>query len=476
MLKGIFWDLFEKISNQGISFFISILLARLLSPGEFGLLGMVLVLVSMSQIFLDMGLSAAIIQRQDLTPKHYSSVFYLNLGIGILLSITVFFSAGFIADFYDKPALLNIFKVFSVIFIVNALAIVQNAQFAKDMNFKIPALIRVVATIVGGSTGVWMAYHDYGIWSLVTQYLLSTSVFVSGIWIVSKWRPGWQFDFGAVKDLWGFSSKLFASGVLDAIFTRMDVVVIGKLFSANTLGFYTRAQTMNNMVVQYSSGSLARVFFPAISRIQSDTEQVRILYAKAINLVSFLVFMLLGLLFLCAEDIFVLLFTEKWLPSVKYFQILVLGGYVYPLSSIMLNVLSGRGKSGRFLKLEILKKALLVIGLVVGFSYGIEGYLYSLAVVYVFSLLLNMYFLAKEIHMTIKKQLKNIVVYLVIALFSVVVVYFIEPNLSQIRIWHLLLTGTTFMTTYLGICLITKPKAITFLANQYYSRIKKPVI
>lgn len=476
MFKGVLWDLFEKLSNQGISFVISVFLARLLSPEEFGLIGMVFVIVGMSQVFLDMGLSAAIIQRQDLTQKHYSSVFFLNIFVGILLSLIVFFSAGLIADFYNQPALYDICRVLSIMFILNSLVIIQNAQFRKNMDFKKPAIIRVVATFIGGIVGIFMAFQEFGVWSLVAQSLLSGLVFTLGLWLLSDWRPVRQFDLAAIKDLWGFSSKLFVSGILDAIFTRLDIIIIGKIFSASALGFYTRAQTMNNMVVQYSSGSLAKVFFPAISKMQHDIEQVKALFLKAITLVSFLVFGFLGFLFLCSEDIFVLLFTEKWLPSVKYFQILVLAGYVYPLSSIMVNVISGRGNSTAFLKLEVLKKILLGLGLIIGFTNGILGFLYCLVIVYFLSIVLNIYYVSKEINITMLLQFRTIFTYFIIAFISVGLLWIADTFFIQDRFWHLLMVGSLFTTFYLLINLIARTNAILFLITQFNRRLKQSVV
>jgi teichuronic acid exporter len=476
MLKGIFWDLFEKISNQGISFGISILLARLLSPAEFGLIGMVMVFVGMSQVFLDMGLSSALVQRQQVNEVQYSSVFYLNIAIGLALTLLLYFSSGLIAAFYERPELIPICKALSLLFVLDSFIIVQNAQFAKVLDLKKPAIIRVIATLISGSVGVMMAFNGFGVWSLVTQSLLAAFIFVVGVWFVSSWRPVLKFEFQTVKELWGYSSKLFFSGFLDATFTRLDVLVIGKLFSANTLGYYTRAQSFNYLIIQYTSGSLARVFFPVISRIQHNTAEVREIYEKAITVISFMVFGLLGFFFLCAEDIFVLLFSAKWLPAVKFFKILLLAGYAYPLSSIMVGVLSGRGQSGKFLKLEILKKILMLAAFGFGFMFGITGFLYALVIVMFLSVLLNMYFVQNEIDYSLLKQFSIIFQYFIVAAIAVAIVYFAGNWFSNNRFWYTFQAGLLFTVGYLLLNLSVKAKAISLLITKFNEKTGKAIL
>jgi len=467
MFKGILWDLFEKVSNQGIGFFISIILARLLSPEQFGLVGMVMVFVGMSQIFLYLGLGQALIQKRIVSDIEYSSVFYLNVFAGLVLTIILYFSSGLIAEFYQRPEVKPICEVLSVLFIIDSFIIVQISLFTKKLDFKKPAIARVIATVVSGGLGIIMALNGYGVWSLVMQSLLSALLFVVVIWIASNWRPGLHFELNAIKGLWGFSSRLFLSGILDGIFSRLDIVIIGKMFSANTLGFYTRAQTFNNLISQYTSGSIGRVFFPSISIIQDNTEEVRLFYKKTINIVSFLVFGLLGFLLLCATDIFIFLFTVKWLPAVTYFKLLLLSGYVYPLSVIMIGVLSGRGKSGKFLKLEILKKALVIFAFIIGFAWGIVEFLYGLALVNFLSLLLNMYFVQNEIRYPLKQQFQLVFGYSLIAAISSLMVLFITPWFSDVTILYIIQTGLLFSTIYILLNLILRTPGLSYLVMKF---------
>ncbi|GAB2531003.1 lipopolysaccharide biosynthesis protein [Rufibacter soli] len=463
MLKGVLWDLVEKFSNQGVSLGISIILARLLSPEEFGLIGMVMVIIGMSQMFLDMGFGSALVQRQDVTNKHYSSVFFINILVGALLTIALYFSSPLISSFYERPELEDICKALSFLFLIDSFIIVQYTIFAKELNFKTPAIVRVTSTLLSGMVGVYLAYNGFGVWSLVIQSLIGAVLSVSGIWIGSSWKPILFFDSKIIRELWSFGSKMFASGVIDSVFSRLDVLIIGKIFSANTLGFYTRAQSFNNLVIQYTSGSLARVFFPTISNIQHDLKEVKELYMNVISIVSFLVFGLLGFFYLSAEDLFVFLFTDKWLPAVKYFQILMLGGYAFPLNNIMISILSGRGKSNKFLKLELFKKGLLCLAFGSGLLFGIYGFLYSLVIVYFFMLLLNIYFVKNEIDLTMSSQLREIFQYCLISIIIVAPLTYYSHYFSDYRLIALIQAGISFLVLYLILNLLFKTKVIVLL-------------
>lgn len=473
MIRSLFWDLFEKVFTQGIGFLITIVLARLLSPEEFGLIGMILVIITISQVFLNMGFGMALIQKRNVTEIEYSSVFCLNLLTGIVLTLLLYFSSGLIAGFYDLKSLKPICQSLSPLFVLDAFIIVQLALFTKNLELKIPAVVRIIATIISGTLAVILAYRGFGVWSLVTQSLLSSAIFGAGIWMASRWKPRLRFRLSAIKELWLFSSKVFLSGLLDNFFTRIDVIIIGKMYSTATLGFYTRAQSFNNLIVQYTSGSLARVFFPTISKIQYDTEAVRIIYQKALEVISFLVFPALCLCFLCAPQIFILLFSEKWLPAVEYFRMLLLSGYVYPLSAIMVAIISGRGRSEKFLRLEILKKVLLSLAIIVGFSSGIIAFLYCLAVAYLFSLFLNMYFVKAEIQFSFSRQAQIIVPYFLLSIATALLVYQLRSLYSADNIFYLLEASIVFASVYLLLNFVLKTRGVIYARNAFVKLVAR---
>jgi teichuronic acid exporter len=466
-LKGIFWDLVDKILNQGIGFIISIFLARILTPEDFGLVGMVMVVVNFSQVFMDMGFSTALIQKQEITEEQYSTIFYLNVLVGGCLTCLMFFLSEPIARFYDQSIISSLIKGISLLFFINSLSIIQTTQYLKAINLKPPALFRGIAVAISGGVGIAMAYSGFGVWSLIAQSLLNAIIFTILIWVVSNWRPMLYFRLTSIKELWNYGYKIFLSGFLENIFSRLDVLIIGKIFNPTSLGFYTRAQSLNNLVVQYSSGSLLKVFFPAITKHQNDTIKVSEVYSRTLIIVSFAALGLLSVLFVCASHIIVLLFTEKWLPSVKYFKILVLGGYAYPLSSIMVNVISARGKSGEFLKLEILKKVILTINFIIGFQIGISAFLYGLAIFSFLAVLLNMYFVSKELSLTVLKQIRKIAPYFVIAIISSFSGLVVSDYISVDRSYMLIIEAGTVISVYLLLNFIIGSNAILLLKENY---------
>jgi len=350
------WDFFGKIATHGMGFIVSVFLARLLEPSDFGLVAMVMVIIGIATVFTDIGLGSALIQRRRSHTTHYSSVFYFNIAIGLLLTTITYLSASWISEFYNNEQLILLTQVMSLLFIINAFTSVQSTILRKELNYKLLTKIRLISSLVSGVVGISLAFLDAGVWSLVAQALSMKIVYNIYIWIAAQWKPTLSFSWKALTQLWGFGFRMFLSGMLNAIFTRLDFIIIGKLFLPETLGFFQMAKSLNLMVVQYTSGSLTAVLFPVLSKVQNDLPRFQNIIIKSLGVISFVVFLLLGALYLISEELIVLLFTEKWLPSVEIFKILVLSGFSYPISALLVNILSSRGNSKAFLRLEIYKK------------------------------------------------------------------------------------------------------------------------
>ncbi|BDD10062.1 lipopolysaccharide biosynthesis protein [Fulvitalea axinellae] len=418
-LKAFVWDFGGKLANQGVGFVISIFLARLLEPEEFGLLAMVNVVVGLSGVFMDVGLGGALVQRKRVLPVHYSSVFFFNLTLGLLLTGTLFFSADYVAGFYERPALKAITQVMAFAFLLNAFGAVQATHLRRELRYNAIVKAGVIAGTLSGALGVFLAFEGYGVWALVTQNLSGALLRVLLIWFFSQWTPKILFSFKALRQLWGFGFRMFLSGLLDAFFTRLDVMIIGKIFSPGILGYFQRAKGLDGMVVQYSSGSLMSVLFPVLSKLQNDLRQFRQVVFRSYHMLAYVVFLLLGGVYLVSEDLIVLLFTEKWMPSVPIFRILVLSGFVYPFSALLVNVLSGRGNSRDFLRLEVIKKVVMGINLLVGFYFGLEGYLYGLVLVGLNAVCWNTWFASREMGQCFQYLLRLPLPYLLLSLATV---------------------------------------------------------
>mgnify|MGYP003384353521 CR=1 FL=1 len=474
--KGILWDFIGKLFNQGITFFVSIFLARLLLPEDFALIAMVMAFFGIARVFIDLGLSEALIQQQDIDDIHYSSIFWLNLFLAIVIATIFYFGAPQVSQFFHQDQLNNLAKVLSSTFVLGALGAVHTAILRKKMDFKYLSQINIISAIVSGILGIYAAYNGYGVWSLVIQYVSAAIIRLFLLWKGVKWIPSFRFSWIAVKPLWNFSKKLFLSAVLNNISVQLDVFVIGKLFAPATLGFYSRGKTLNYLISSYSSGSLTAVLFPALSRMQHDIDQVKEKVVKFFQLAAFVSFYLGGVLYITAEDVIVLMFTDKWMMTVPYFRIMVLTTFAYPLSAIVLTPLTSLGRSDIFLKLEIIKKIMLIPIYLIGFQFGISGFLYATLVLHLAAITLNGYYSGKLINWSVKKQWIEILIYAIPAYIGSGTAFILLPNsLIPNHYIHFLLTGSIFTLYYIFINLIFKTKASQLIINLALPLIKKTI-
>ena len=465
--KAFGWDIIGRIGNQGIGFVISIILARLLTPADFGLLAMVTVVIGISQIFSDVGLGSALIQRKDVTDEHYGSVFYFNVVVGLILAITLFFSSSYIALFYNRPEIKPLCQVMSLTFIVNSFGNVRRQWLYKNINYKIPTQAALIGMISGGSLGVLMAFKGFGVWSLVAQSLLSGIVTNIYLYFATKWKPRFVFSFKALKELWQYGFNMFLSSIIETLSNQVDKLIIGKLFSPASLGFYFRAKSLDTLVSNYTSGTLMSVMFPVLSNIQDDDTRFKNIIYRTFHLLNFATFFLLGIFLLCAKDIIVILFSAKWLPCVEYYQILVLGGFVFPFSSLLVNILSSRGNSKAFLRLEIIKKTPLLIVFIVGFWFGITGFLTGVVISSYLALICNIYFAAKE--MNVKSSWFYAIIWKYISIWIILTagLYIINQYfLIKHTIIHLFSFTIVFSGLYLLSCKIFKLEGFIIAINE----------
>ena len=472
-LSAVSWDFFGKLARNLTGFIVTIFLARLLEPSDFGLIAMIMVIIGIAFIFSDVGLGSALIQRRRLLPIHYNSVFYFNIFIGMTLTVLTFFSATAISQFYDNEKLVLITQVMSILFLINAFSSTQNSKLRRELNYAALAKANVSASVLSGIVGIVLAFNDAGVWSLVAQALSRGIFYNVSVWYASQWVPSMSFSLKALKQLWGFGFRMFLSGLLEVVFTQLDVLIIGKLFSPAMLGFYDQAKRLNAMIIQYSSGSIMAVLFPVLSKVQTDLSRFQNIVIKTLGLISFIVFLLLGVMYLISEELIVLMFTEKWLPSVDYFKILVLSGFAYPVSALLVNILSSRGNSKAFLRLEIYKKILQSINFYVGFLWGIEGFLYGLVVVSIFGLSLNILFASKEIKLSFLTFTKPILIQMIISIMTVLLVMLIVGGIEMHNILLIIIKSSIFVIIYFGLNILFRTSSYTFVLEQALPVIKR---
>ena len=441
-IKAFTWTFFGKVGAQGMSFIVSVFLARLLEPADFGLIAMVMVIFGLATVFTDVGLGAALIQRRRVLPIHYSSVFYFNITIGSILTLATYYSASWISRFYEMEELIALIQVMSLLFVVASLSSVQNTLLHKNLEYALLTKIGIFSSLISGLAGITMAYTGYGVWSLVAQLLLNGLVYNIVVWSISTWSPSLTFSLKALTQLWSFGFRIFLSGMLDAIFTRLDFLIIGKLFPPATLGYMQRAKSLNNMVVQFSSSSLMTVLFPILSKVKNDLARYQNIIVRILGVICFVVFMLVGGLYVISGELIVFLFSEKWLPSVELFKILALSGFSYPISALLVNILKSRGNSRIFLRLEIYKKTLMAANFAILYFYGINSYLYGLVGVSILSVLLNIYYASREIKLPFIVFIKPIFVQACLAIISAVITVMLTSHLMLLDFTLIITKGS----------------------------------
>ena len=461
--SGVTWNIIGKLSTQIVTFIVSIFLARLLSRSDFGLVAMAMVFISISQAFMDFGLTTALIQKKNPTVVQINTTFYINLILAVVLTVFMISFSGFIGRFYQNDEVGEIIRIISLLFIVYAATGVQRAMLTKQLKIKTLTISNLVGAFVQGVLGVWLAFNNYGAWSLVYSNIAGSLVTCMMLWLQSSWRPKLVFQLSEIKELFNFGYKLFFSRLLDSIYVKLDELVIGRLFNSDTLGAYSRSKSFNHMIVSYTSDSLGNVFFPVISHIQDNVEQIKRVVVKSLEIISFLVFLLIALLYLDAESLIVILFGEKWLMSVDYFKILAFMAYGFPVSAILVNILLGMGHSGKFLKLELWKKTIGLSGMFIGFMWGIYGYLWASVVTTIIGVTFNMFFVSKVIPLKVLEQWKILVKYALIAVIAFVPVWSLNQLLPH-NLWLILIVNTfAFTLLYIGFNVILKTKGFGLL-------------
>lgn len=471
--KAFIWDFSGKMATHGMGFVVSIFLARLLSPSDFGLIAMVMVIIGIASVFTDVGLGGALIQRRRVHPVHYSSVFYFNVFTGFILTLLTYFSAPWISEFYNNEELLPLTQMMSISFLLGSLSSVQNTRLRKELNYALLTKFGLFSSLISGVIGISLAFWGAGVWSLVAQTLSAGIMYNILIWTAGHWRPTLEFSWKALTQLWGFGFRMFVSALIASTFERLDFLIIGKLFLPATLGFFQRAKSLNTMVVQYSSGSLMAVLFPVLSKVQKDLPRFQNIVMKGLGVISFVVFLLLGALYLISEELIVLLFSDKWLPSVDFFKILVLSGFSYPMSALLVNILASRGKSKAFLRLEIYKKIIVAMNFVVLYFWGINSYLYGMIVVSTFTISLNILFASREIALPFYLFVKPILTQMSVAIITVLLTVAMTRNIELMSIIMLILKGSLFTFLYILLNYMMKTSSFEHFLEQIIPFIQK---
>ncbi|MDO5664498.1 MAG: lipopolysaccharide biosynthesis protein [Bacteroidia bacterium] len=422
-LKGVSWSAIDNIAGSGIVFLVGLILARLLSPQEFGLIGMITIFIAVSNSIINSGFSNALIRKVDASDKDYDTVFIYNLIVSLLLYLVLYACAPLISQFYNTPKLTVITRVVGIVLIFNALGIIQYTLLAKAVDFKTQAKISIIASVGSGIIGVGMAFYGFGVWSLVAQQISRQFLNSLFLWILNSWRPSFQFSKRSFRELFGFGSKLMISGIIATVFQNVYYLVIGKFYTPAILGQYTRAEQFNNIFSQNLTSIVQRVSYPVLSTIQNEEERLLVAYRKVIKITMMITFALMLGMAAIAKPMVLALIGEKWMPAVLYLQIMCFAGMLYPLHAINLNMLQVKGRSDLFLKLEVYKKIIMILPIVLGVFLGIEYLLLGSVFTSFISFYLNSYYSAALIKYSTLQQIKDILPAFAIAFLTAIVIW-----------------------------------------------------
>ena len=407
-VKGVSWSFIDNLASSGIFFLVGLVLARLLTPSEYGIMAIITIFIAVSNSIVDSGFSNALIRKTDAKRVDYNTVFIFNLIVSTALYVALFFLAPIISDFFREPLLVDVMRVIGWVLLINALAIIPRTLFVKEVNFKTQTKVSLIASVSSGVIGIGMALSGMGVWSLVGQQLSRQLLNTLFLWVYCKWRPVCEFSVQSFKELFGFGSKLLLSGLLNTVFNEIYSLVIGRCYTAAQLGQYTRASQFNQIFSSNLTTVIQRVSYPVLSSIQDEPERLREAYRKVIKSTMLITFACMLGLAAVAKPLIILLIGEKWLPAVGFLQIICFSGMLYPLHAINLNILQVKGRSDLFLRLEVIKKIIAVGPLLLGVFFSIEYMLWGSVFTSLIAYFLNSYYSANLINYPTRDQVKDI--------------------------------------------------------------------
>lgn len=425
-ISGTIWSAADAFLGQGVTFLVGIILARLLTPAEYGLIGIVLIFTIILSGVVDSGFSNALIRKKDTTDADYNTMFITNMVISIVLFVQLYFSAPLIAKFFARHELVDLCRVMGLILIIQALSITQTTILTKQIDFKTKTKASLVSAIGSGVVGIGMAYAGLGVWALVGQQISRNLLYTVALWVLVHWWPKFSFNKDSFHYMWGFGWKLMVSGLLNNIWNQLYQVVVGKFYSPATLGQYTRSKEYAGIFSQNFATIIQRVSYPALAEVQGDTDRMVLAYRKIIKVTMFITALSMLLIGAIAEPLIYCLIGPQWGEAASYLPLICLSMVLYPLHSINLNMLQIQGRSDIFLYLEIVKKIISIIPLLLGIFVGIYYMLWGVVITGIIAFFLNSYYTGKRLGYSSWMQLKDISGSFELSFFIAIIVYFFK--------------------------------------------------
>lgn len=474
-VKGVGWSFADSILGQGITFIVGLVLARLLSPEEYGLIGIVTIFTSILGGVVDSGFGTALIRKQDCTDDDYNTMFITNLTFSIVLYVGLFFSAEAIARFFERQQLVGLVRVLGFSLIIDALSIVQYTRLAKRIDFKTKTKASLISAILSGVVGIGMAFAGFGVWALVAQQLTRQTLYTICLWIFNKWIPRLHFNLRSLKYMWGFGWKLMVSGLLDSIWSQLYQTIVARFYTPSTLGQYSRANEYASIFSSNLNKVVGKVSYPVLSEIQDDKKRLIAAYRRIIKMTMFVTVICMISMGAVAEPMIYCLIGPQWHQAATFLPLICILMSMYPLNAINLNMLKVQGRSDIFLILEIVKKIIAIGPLCIGIFIGIYWMLVGSIIVGVIAFFLNTWYTGKSLGYTSWMQIKDIAPSYGIAIIIALGVFFVKylPFNCWIILPIQIVLGIVIFFILMRIVKPSEYEEIKGIVNVYWRRIKK---
>jgi teichuronic acid exporter len=450
-VKALLWNLSGTGGKLAFQLLIQICLARLLSPKDFGLMAMLMVLTSVGLVFVEGGFGIALIHHKNASREDESSVFFCNLGLASLAYGVLWLLAPWVAVFYNQATLEPLLRFSALGMVLGAFGVVQNSVLSRSLNFKTLSIVDLGTSVLAGSVAIWLAWSGYGVWSLAWQFVITATIRSLLLWFMSPWRPLFTFRYDAIRRMGAYGSRLVTSNLISALFENLNQLLIGKFYTAGDLGFYSRAKMMQSIPVNTFSHALNGVLLPAFVHLNDQPEEFRKGYRRAIRCSAAVAVPMMAIFGLLAKPIFLLLLSAKWLPAVPYFQIFCIAGILYPLHIINLNTLLALGKPDLYLKLEVIKKLVSLCGAAIALPFGVMAFAQATVALSIVALVINTHYTRKLVDYGLLAQLRDILPFLISAAAALPLAWTALPLAGDNLFLQITLGGTIAAAVYLAI-------------------------
>lgn len=472
VIKSFFWKLLERFSVQGLSLCITLVLARILSPSDYGTVAIITVFVNLANVIIDGGLNTALIQKKDTDSLDYSTIFFSSILLSIVLYALLYVTSSWIAEFYDIPELVDMIRILGVILVFEAVNSIQRAYVSKMMLFRKLFYSSFFALLVSGSLGIYMALNDYGVWALISQQMTCVLVTIIIMWFTIKWRPILAFSFERFKKLFDYGWKIFGLNFITTLYLNIRSLIIGKFYSPADLAFFERGHTLSSMVVQNINTSLQTILFPVLSNSQNDKVRIKSLVRRSTGMTCLLIFPALIGLISIAKPLVLLILTEKWLPAVAYIQIYSIAYMLFPVQVANMEAIKAMGYSGISLKLEIIKKVIETTILIISVFMGVIAIVWGVVFFNFVCLFINLYPSKKYLDYGVFEQVKDIIPTFLCAImmgFSIYWIQYLPIHLLLILMLQMIMGVLVF-----GLfCYLSKNESFLYVKSLITEKLKR---